>query len=339
MSEPDRAPARSEPDRILAAAGLPSDGPWARKSGWVSRAWIGDRVVVRVGGAQAADAYRHEAAVVPLLPPDVPHAPYLGSGDGPDGAWYVSGRLPGQSLHDAWPSASVGQRRALVHDLGTALRALHRVPAPAGLRPPWLADALDGPHDVWPAYHPPVVAVAPTLVDDARRVPGHDARLLDAVGRWIGERLPLFADDELVLVHGDLHGSNLVVEDDRVSGPAVSGLIDFAETIAAPADVELDTILRWCARPSEFPPTPDAHGLDPATLAAVPEWLREAYPELFARADLRARLEFCDMWVELAIAAHHPESAVRDLAAGRMTGLLEGRSHLDAFPVLERDRR
>lgn len=334
MTEPDGVPDTSEPDRVLAAAGLPSDGPWTRKGGWVSRAWIGDRVVVRVGGAQAADAYRHEAAVVALLPPEVPHAPHLGSGNGPDGAWYVSGRLPGRALHDAWPSASVPERRAVVHGLGAALRALHRVPAPTGLRPPWLADALDGPRDVWPAYHPPLVAVAPTLVDDARRVPGHDARLLDDVERWIDARLPLFEDDELVLVHGDLHGSNLVVGHDPAAGLVVTGLIDFAEAVAAPADVELDTILRWCARPSEFPPTPGARTLDASTLAAVPEWLFEVVPELFARPRLRARLEFYDLWVELAIAAHHPVAAVRDLAATRMAGLLAGRSHLDAFPVL-----
>lgn len=56
----------------------------------------------------------------------------------------------------------------------------------------------------------------------------------------------------------------------------VTRLIDFAEAVAQPADVELDTILRWCARPEGLPPPPPSGGLDPASLAPVPGWLEEA---------------------------------------------------------------
>jgi hygromycin-B 7''-O-kinase len=41
----------------------------------------------------------------------------------------------------------------------------------------------------------------------------------------------------------------------------VTGLIDFAEASAQPADIELDTILRWCAKAREYPPAPDEQGL------------------------------------------------------------------------------
>lgn len=58
----------------------------------------------------------------------------------------------------------------------------------------------------------------------------------------------MFAADEPVLFHGDLHGSNVIVDQWRVTG-----LIDFAEALAQPADVELDTILRWCAKAREYP--------------------------------------------------------------------------------------
>ena len=197
--------------RILTAAGLPTTGDFVAKGGWVSRAWIGDAHVVRLGGGSA---YDHEAAVVALLEgSDVQHARHLGHGDGPDGSWSVSSRLPGRTLHDAWPTASERERRTMIETLGAALQALHRVPVPAGLRPPWLTDALAG--GPWPAYHPPVVEAAPQLVEDARRRP-HDPVLLADVDAWVRERLPLFADDDLVLVHGDLHGSNLMVDDGRV---------------------------------------------------------------------------------------------------------------------------
>lgn len=336
---------------ILAAAGLPTTGRYAEKAGWVSRAWIGDEYVVRLGNgrgdAQVGGAYRHEAAVVALLDgSDVPHARHVAHGDGetdgadradragdpdgpgspgsPDGPWYVSERLPGHTLFDAWPQADLPTRRSMIESLGTALRALHRVPVPPDLMPPWLTGALAG--GPWPAYHPPVVDATLQQVESARRRKHHDPRLLTDVAVWVEERLPLFADDTLVLVHGDLHGSNVIVDEGRVTG-----IIDFAEAVAQPADAELDTILRWCARAGEFPPTPADQGLDPDTLAEVPGWLRGAYPELFERPHLRERLRFYDMYVELAIHAHHPEAAERDAAQRRIVRLLAGHDHLDAL--------
>lgn len=149
-------------------------------------------------------------------------------------------RLPGRTLYAAWPTADSHTRHRMIESLGAALRALHRVPAPVDLLPPWLAGALSG--RPWPAFHPPVVSAALQQVAAAQRLPGHDAGLLADVAEWIQERLALFAPDEPVLVHGDLHGSNVIVDQGRVTG-----LIDFAEALAQPADVELDTILRWCA--------------------------------------------------------------------------------------------
>jgi aminoglycoside phosphotransferase (APT) family kinase protein len=307
----------SELSAILTAAGLPTDGHYEVKGGWVSRAWVGDSYVVRVGDQAAGSAYEHEAAVVSLLAgTDVPHARHIAHGTSVDGAWSVSARLPGRTLHDAWPSASVAERRSMILSLGRALRALHRVPVPSGLQPPWLVSALAG--GSWPAYHPPVVEAAPSLVDDAARV-GLDPHLVADVRAWVSSHSSLFAADHHVLVHGDLHGSNIMVDDGQVTG-----LIDFAEAVAQPADVELDTILRWCARPEEFPPTPSSQGLDVASLAPVPGWLEEAYPELFARPSLRARLEYYDLWVELAILGHHPDAAVRAVAEGRIVRTVGG---------------
>lgn len=298
-------------DDVLAAAGLPTDGHYEAKGGWVSRAWVGSSYVVRTGPLLAAGAYEHEASVVALLEgTDVPHARHIAHGTTADGAWYVSSRLPGRTLHDAWPTASVAERRSIIHSLGDALRALHQVPAPAGLKPPWLRGALDG--EPWPAYHPPVAEAAMSLIEDA-------GPLASSALSWVSERLPLFDADPHVLVHGDLHGSNIMVEDGRVTG-----LIDFAEAVAQPADVELDTILRWCARPKEFPPTPSSRGLDAASLAPVRGWLEEAYPSLFARPSLGSRLAFYDLWVELAIFGHHPDAAVRAVAEARIRRTVSG---------------
>ena len=235
--------------RTLDAAGLPATGGFRPVSGWVSRAWIGEEHVVRLTADERhRDAYRHEARVIGLLAgSDVPHARRTASGEGPDGPWYVSERLPGRTLHEAWPDASEAERRTMIESLGAALRALHRISTPPDLLPPWLEEALSGGY--WPAFHPPVVSAALSQVDAAGRQPGRDPGLLTELAAWIRERLPLFAASPPVLVHGDVHGSNVMVD-----GGRVSGLIDFAETVAQPADTELDTILRWCARSSEYPP-------------------------------------------------------------------------------------
>lgn len=311
--------------RTLAAAGLPETGRFVLKAGWVSRAWVGDEYVVRLSNRQARDSYHHEASIVMLLSgSEVPHARHLAHGDGPDGPWYVSERLPGRTLHEVWPTVDSLTRKAMIESLGSALRALHSIPVTADLLPPWLADALAGKPRA--AYHPPVVDAALQLVDDARRVPGHDSRLLAEVADWIQERLPLFAADKPVLVHGDLHGSNVIVNQG-----GVTGLIDFAEALTQPGDVELDTILRWCAKAQEYPSTPDERGLDETTLTEVPGWLHGAYPELFGREHLRERLLFYDMQRELAMYAHHPQPDIREEVQTRLARLLAGHNHLDGL--------
>ena len=312
--------------RTLSTAGLPATGRFLPKAGWVSRVWVGDEYVVRLNNdGRFRDAYRHEATVVDLLAgSEVPHARILAHGDGPDGPWYLSERLPGRTLYDAWPAADPDTRRAMIESLGLALRALHRVRVPADLLPPWLADALAG--EPWAAFHPPVVGAALQRVEAALRQPGHDSRLLADVAAWIQERLALFAADEPVLVHGDLHGSNVIVDQGRVTG-----LIDFAEASAQSADVELDTLLRWCAKAREYPPTPDEQGLDETTLTEVPGWLHGAYPELFEREHLRERLRFYDMHRELALYVHHPQPDIREAAQGRIARLLSGHNHLDGL--------
>ncbi|MGN6125750.1 MAG: phosphotransferase [Humibacter sp.] len=325
MTSPSEEPA-ADPAllRTLAAAGLPASGRFQLKAGWVSRVWVGGDYIVRLNNdTRFRDAYRHEARVVDMLAGSgVPHARRLAHGDGPDGPWYVSERLPGRTLFSAWPEADASSRRSMIESLGSALRELHRVAAPADLRPPWLAEALNG--GPWPAFHPPAIGATARQVEAARSLSGHDTKLLEDVADWVKERLTLFAGDEVVLVHGDLHGSNVMVDQGRVTG-----LIDFAEASAQPADVELDIILRWCAKARDYPPTPDERGLDEAELAAVPVWLHRAYPDLFERDHLRERLNFYDMSRELALYAHHPQRAEREAAGERIARLLSGHNHLD----------
>src|SRR5436190_24204302 len=102
--------------RTLTAAGLPVTDRFRPQSGWVSLGWVGDEYVVRLNtNEQFRDAYSHEARVVNLLAgSEVPDARHIAHGDGPDGPWYVSERLPGRTLYDAWPTADLPTRQAII---------------------------------------------------------------------------------------------------------------------------------------------------------------------------------------------------------------------------------
>ena len=70
----------------------------------------------------------------------------------------------------------------------------------------------------WPAFHPPVVAAALRQVDASGRLPDSDPGLLTELAAWIRERLPLVAASPPVLVHGDVHGSNVMVDGGSTAG-------------------------------------------------------------------------------------------------------------------------
>src|SRR6185312_1505594 len=279
--------------RVLAAAGLHDTGNFVATPGWVNRVWVGGELVVRLSDGQLLGSFRHEARVVGLLTETaVPHARCLGTGTSPDGTWYICERLPGRTLHQAWNELTAADRHQVITALGAALRALHQVQVPIDLKPAWLSDAL--------TFEPRSTAQtrieAGLWLDElAALLPGMDRRLIASAHAWMSERRALFIADARVLVHADLHPSNIMVD-----GTAISGLLDFECARAQPADAELYRLLFWCARPEAVPPVPGEPGLDARTLRDVPGWLREAYPQPFAVPNLRERLHVYDMQWELA---------------------------------------
>src|SRR5205823_14885861 len=119
----------------------------------------------------------------------------------------------------------------------------------------------------------------------AALLPGADRGLIKSALSWMSERRDLFVGCARVLVHADLHPSNVMVD-----GTTISGLVDFELARAQPADGELNRLLFWCARPQDVPPVPGEPGLDVMTLRDVPGWLRDAYPQQIGRASCRERV-------------------------------------------------
>lgn len=309
-------------NRVLAAAGLDDAGSFTASPGWVNRVWVCDAMVVRLSDGQLRGSFLHEARVVDLLTETaVPHARCIGTGTSPDGTWYICERLPGRTLHQVWNELTPTDRREVVTDLATAIRLLHQVDVPIDLRPPWLSDALTS--QPRKADHATIDA-ALWPAEEAALLPGVDRGLIQSVQSWMSERLDLFVGDARVLVHADLHPSNVMVD-----GTKISGLIDFECARAQPADAELHRLLRWCATPQDFGPVPGEPGLDVLTLRDVPSWLREAYPQPFAVPNVRERLHVYEMQWELAqlYRMRAPEAMVA--AQDRIRTLLSGHAPSD----------
>lgn len=302
--------------RLLASRGLPAR-PLAPADGWSNQVWLAPAHVVRLGSGRFRDAYVHEAAVLRLLPPAIPHARVLAHGRVGRREWMIMERVAGRPLAAVWSGLGERQRRSAAAQLGAALRALHAVSLPAGFANPWLDDALAPGGPAADAYHAPPAHYR-TLIAAAHRVPGADRALLDEVGAFIAERLDAFAGDSAALVHVDAHFANLLWDGDRLTA-----LLDFEGARPAAPDLELDTLLRFAREPELYRGRDGGAGPARRDLAAFPGWLTAAYPELFAHPRLPARLAVYKALWQLVQALHFPPGADPRDPWGHLKALLD----------------
>ena len=101
------------------------------------------------------------------------------------------------------------------------------------------------------------------------------------------ERCAISLDDPAawVLVHGDLHFENVMWWEGHLSA-----VLDFEFARRAPRDLDLATLLRFCANPRLHVADDYAADTRAGDYRQVPGWLWEVYPELFAASHLRDRL-------------------------------------------------
>ena len=342
------------PQAVLAHAGVRSDGAFVARHGWSNRAWVGDDVVVRASSGRLLRSLAHEAAVCAALRADgfpvpepiaagrladvAPGEAGDGDGDADRAEWLISGRLPGETLADAWPDLDAGARRRAGEGLGRFLRAVHDDVA-LDLAPAWWTDAHE-PSGYHNAYRPSV-SIAPAMVDAARELPFADDALLDDIAAFVDDRLGHFVGDDgrTAFCHTDVHGHNLLV--DPTTGE-LTGVLDWEGAHRAGPDVDLDMLLRWVAAADRFPsapgaPTRIAEG-DAVELVAH---VADAYPQLFERPHLRARLDVYEVqWqlVQLFFEAYwlrlgHGDASRPSASWDGLRNVLAGRHHLTRFEL------
>jgi hygromycin-B 7''-O-kinase len=313
---------------FLAAAGASDEGPFERMFSYANDVWVGQSVVLRVSRPDSWTSQRHEEQVLGWLPPTVPHAEVLRSGVHAGRQWLLMRRVPGQALGRLWPAMAPAGRRAIVHQLGAALRALHAVPIPRAWQRPDLAPdrlaRLRTPREVASSNQPPL-AHGLAIAAAARTVPNVDRGLVDAELDLLVSRLPLFADDRPVLVHADLHWENMLSD-----GTELTALLDFETARPAAADLDLDGLLRFSRWPHLVVAEEHEQSMRPEDFRDVPVWLAEAYPELLAAPNLRERLETYAVVYDLRLGIQYPPrpDAPPWHAWSRLRATVDGRGYL-----------
>ena len=300
----------------LMSLGFPA-APLVPSNGWSNRVWLAPYHVVRIGSGRFRDAFAHEAAVLELLPPDVPHAPVLAYGRIGGHEWLIQDRVHGRPLAQVWPHLDSAQRQTAMAQMGEILRALHAISLPAGFTNPWLDDALALGGQPRDAYHAPPERYA-TLLAAVAAAPGADVVLLAEVGAFIAERLDAFARDTPVLVHSDIHFANLLWDDG-----GLTGLLDFEGARPAAPDQELDTLLRYCREPELYRAFGEQAGLERRDLARAPGLLTTAYAELFSHPRLADRLAVYEALWHLVQTLHFPPGPRPPDPWGHLRVLLE----------------
>lgn len=285
---------------VLRASRLPYKGPLERASSTRNEIWLTERHVVRVNRT-VSHRLRREAALYPHLPA-APWAPRLVAAGRAEQDYLVVERRPGRPLAHCWPDLDQSQRRAAVAQLAACVRAIHATPTPADLDPlPATPQLLDG--GASPPAVGPLLAGLDRLADDPNADPGVIALARDQVTAFAAELEPF---DTRHLVHGDLTFENVLWD-----GQAISAVVDFEWCRGAPADLDLDVLLRCCAYPEAHVAAEHAARSRADSYAPVVTWLAEDYPELFARPGLARRLWLYSLAFDVREALEAPLPALR----------------------------
>jgi aminoglycoside phosphotransferase (APT) family kinase protein len=328
MQNVGMAGARMRAYRTLRDAGLDESAGLERVSSALNEVWFTGPYVVRVNPTPGTHRLGYEAELAAHLPAEVKYPEIVAYGKSPTAEWLVLERVPGIVLSRAWPTMTEAERRDAVWQLAEALRSLHATGQPVNqygpIRAPFLdRDTLECPHQL------PASRVL-TLLGRAARLRFVDAGLVSAAAELVESTASAFDGDDKApgLVHGDAHFENVLWESN-----SITAILDFEWSRPAPADIDLDMILRFCADPSLHVATDYGHLANARDYLQVPVWLKAAYPELFGHPRLRERLMLYDLAYDVRhLLLHPPTGAINTLsphhALRRIRRTIDGRNHL-----------
>jgi len=309
----------------LDAAGLASNVELTRAQSVTNEVWLTPDHVVRVN-RKADHRLRREALLGPVLPAEVKYPKVVAYGASSGFDWLIVGRSPGRPLSRCWPTMSEAQRRNAVRQLAGVLKSLHATTAPDGLDDVGAPQLLESGTGQSP--------VAPLLagLQRARTLPNVGAGLVDQLTEIVRTTQSVLEPfDVPTLIHGDLTFENVLWDDD-----AIAGLIDFEWSRAAPPDLELDVLLRFCAFPELHVADDYVDETAAQNYRVVPHWIREHYLDLFTTRYALERLRIYAIAFDVRQLLMSPPTApLHDLPPShelqRLHRVAQHRSYLDNF--------
>ena len=315
--------AKARARQALADAGLPSEGPLEPLRSVTNEVWLSDEYLVRLNRRQDGRLQK-EMAIGGLLPPALGYPEAVAYGGEPGGDWLVLRRPRGRVLSQAWPHLAAPQRAIAVQHIAYLLQTVHGLAAPAELPdiddPPLLTSVdLDSP-----------TAALVEAIDELDGLPHIDRGLLaDTKGLVRDLTLALEPFRANTLIHGDVHFENLLWD-----GTRVTTLLDWKWARPAPADLDLDVLLRFCAHPGTY--VADAHRWHATSeeYGDVPWQIAEAYPALFETNRQFDRMRIFSISYDIRELILYPPPVPVDRlpahhAYHRLSAVLSGQSYLD----------
>jgi aminoglycoside phosphotransferase len=202
---------------------------------WV---FIGNETVIKIDPEVGrSERFSHELAVSAMELPGIATPRVLETGTLEGRAWVIMTRLEGSSGYNVWPGLDHDARQKFTNQLAVALGHLQKfVPDESMLH----AETQDWSKHIRQSFNRALRAV------DAI-VPG---RVLTQSQGAFAQWAEALEDRPRVLCHGDLWLGNVLVDHQS----RLSGILDFDRMALAPADYELDMLLRFWRYPWNFVP-------------------------------------------------------------------------------------
>jgi len=217
-----------------------------RRGGWTNATWLAGGLVLRLSTRQGDDKIRREAQLASLLPSEVGYPPVLETGIIDGYEWCLSKEIPGKNLGEIWPELDWDLRLSALRQLWKKVLAVHTVDiaAAAGLarKKPWFNASSSEEAE----------AGLNRLVLNKILSSSQAIILRETLTRYWNV-LPAAT---CVLNHGDLTIENALWH----AGQVVS-LLDFEFAVIAPAELDMNELVKCAFAPSERPdPLPDPGG-------------------------------------------------------------------------------